>query len=208
MSSFLSTLCEQTIGRFLPINIDRLRIFGRRPVRIDDNDPFRQGSCPTNPPESTTDRTKFGVRGCVVYGYPSTGGVLIKGSVDLVDMVFLSLPRFHEAQRSPSAEEEDRFCNLLRQIGATWWPSKEERIGVDMGSREKTAEEKKVLVFGWPVDGVGVWVLRFASDRQVPRDLGRMYYAVNMEERIQIMKEYGAEFVEDVSQVEELRDTL
>jgi hypothetical protein len=97
MSSFPSTLCEQTIGRFLPINIDRLRIFGRRPVRIDDNDPFRQGSCPTNPPESTTDRTKFGVRGCVVYGYPSTGGVLIKGSVDLVDMVFLSLPRFHEA---------------------------------------------------------------------------------------------------------------
>jgi hypothetical protein len=54
----------------------------------------------------------------------------------------------------------------------------------------------------------GVWVLRFASDMQVPRDIGRMYYAANMEERIQIMKEYGAEFVEDVSQVEELRDTL
>ncbi|KAL2851354.1 hypothetical protein BJX68DRAFT_236221 [Aspergillus pseudodeflectus] len=208
MSGFLSTLCEQTIGRFLPINIDRLPIFGRRPDPIDDNDPLWQGSCPPNPPESTTDRTKFGVRGCIVYGYPSTGGVLIKGHVDLVDMLFLSLPRFQVAQRSPSAEEEDRFCNLLRRVGATWWPSKEERIRVDMGSREKTAEEKKVLVFGWPANGVGVWVLRFASDRQVPSDLGRMHYAMNMEERIQIMKEYGAEFVEDVSQVEELRDTL
>jgi hypothetical protein len=73
---------------------------------------------------------------------------------------------------------------------------------------DATEEEKKVLVFGWPVDGVGVWVLRFESYGQVPRDFGGMHYAVDMEERIRIMREYGAEFVEDVSQVEELRETL
>jgi hypothetical protein len=128
--------------------------------------------------------------------------------VDLVDMLFLSLPRFHTVDRAASDEEEDRFCNLMRRIGATWWETKEEYMMVNMGSRERTEEEKKVLVFGWPADGVGVWVLRFESKRQVPRDLGRLHYAVNMEERIQIMKEYGAEFVEDVMQVEELRDTF
>ncbi|KAL2794887.1 hypothetical protein BJX66DRAFT_186562 [Aspergillus keveii] len=219
MSNLLSTLCEQTIGRILPINVDRLPIFGRRAVLNDDNnddddDPFSQDfqvrsvSCPTNPPLPTTNRTEFGFRGCFVYGYPSTGGVLIKVNADLVDMLFLSLPRFHVAQRSSSVEDEDRFCNLLRRIGATWWPSKEDQFDVMMQVKDATAEEKKVLVFGWPADGVGVWVLRFESYGQVPRDFGRMHYAVDMEERIRIMREYGAEFVEDVSQVEELRETL
>ncbi|KAL3486566.1 hypothetical protein BJX62DRAFT_246695 [Aspergillus germanicus] len=206
MSNLLSTLCEQTIGRILPINVDRLPIFGRRAVLIDDADddpiwqnfPVRSVSCPTNPPLPTTNRTEFGTRGWFVYGYPSTGGVLIKVNADLVDMLFLSLPRFHVAQRSASVEDEDRFCNLLRRVGATWWSSKEDRFD----------KEKRVLVFGWPADGVGVWVLRFASAGQMPRDFGRISYAMNMEERILIMRVYGAEFVEDVSQVEELRDTL
>ncbi|KAL5048330.1 hypothetical protein BDW71DRAFT_213696 [Aspergillus fruticulosus] len=180
-SYFPSTLGQQTTGCADPSSLCPI------PHQQTAMDNPRGVSCHTNPPESITDRTRFGVRGCIVYGYPSTGGVLIKGPIDLVDITFLSLPRFHVAQRSPSAEEEDRFCNLLRRLGATWWPSKEEYIMVNMGSREKTEEEEKVLV---------------------PRDIGRMYYAANMEERIQIMKEYGAEFVEDVSQVEELRDTL
>jgi hypothetical protein len=69
-----------------------------------------------------------------------------------------------------------------------------------------TEEEAKVVEFGWPTDGVGVWVLSFASAEQLPRDFGRMHLAMNMEEKIQIMKEYGATFVEDVTQVEELYD--
>ncbi|KAL3447267.1 hypothetical protein BJX65DRAFT_295896 [Aspergillus insuetus] len=204
MSNLLSTLCEQTIGRILPINVDRLPIIGRRVVLNDDDDdaswqdfPVRSGSCPTNPPLPTTNRTEFGTQGCSVYGYPSTGGVLIKVNADLVDMLFLSLPRFHVAQRSSSVEDEDRFCNLLRRIGAKWWSSKEDRLEVMMKATDATEEEKKVLVFGWPPDGVGV-----------PKDVGRISYAMNMEERLQIMREYGAEFVEDVSQVEELRNTF
>jgi hypothetical protein len=159
--------------------------------------------CHTNSPESITDRTEFGTRGCIIYGYPSTGGVLIK-EADLLDMLFLSLPRSHVAERSPSADEEDRFCNLMQRTGATWWPSKEDWIEVQMGMREMTEEEEKVLIFGWPTDGVGVWVLRFPSARKIPRDFGRMSLAINMEERIQIMREYGAMFVEDSTQVEEL----
>ncbi|PKX99537.1 uncharacterized protein P174DRAFT_509441 [Aspergillus novofumigatus IBT 16806] len=163
-----------TIGRLLPINVDRFPIFRQRTVIDDQPD----GSCPTNPPLSTTERTVFGIWGCVIYGYPSTGGVLRKDA-DLVDMLFLSLPALTE----------------------DW-------VEVQLDGREMTEEEAKVVEFGWPTDGVGVWVLRFASAEQLPRDFGRMRLAMNMEEKIQIMREYGATFVEDVTQVEELHDTF
>ena len=87
---------------------------------------------------------------------PSTGGVLIKEAADLLDMLFLSVPRSHASQRSPSADKEDRFCNLMRRTGAKFWPSKEEWIEVKMEMREITEEEEKVIVYGWPTDGVGV----------------------------------------------------
>jgi hypothetical protein len=148
----------------------------------------------------------FAIR-CVVYGYPSTGGVLIKDGPDLLDMLFLSVPHIHPLQRSPSADEEDRFCNLMRRIGANFWPSKKEWIKVMMQLREITEEEEKVMVYGWPTDGVGVWVLRYGSASQMPLDFGRMSFAMNMDERIQIMKEYGAMFFEDVTQVKEFDGT-
>lgn len=208
--NFLSTLCQQTIGRFLPINIDRFPIFHQRTVMDDPqdrDDPQDQGAPYfTDPAVSATARTVFRIQGCTVFGYPSTGGVLIK-EADLVDMLFLSLSRSHASQRSSSADEEDRFCNLMRRTGATLWPSKHDQIAVEVGLREGTEEEDKVMVYGWPTDGVGVWVLRFKSTEQLPGDFGRISFAMNMEEKIQIMREYGATFVEDVTQVEELNTT-
>ncbi|KNG81759.1 fungal specific transcription factor [Aspergillus nomiae NRRL 13137] len=196
--NFLSTLCQQTVGRLLPINVDRFPTLFHQQTVID-NPQDRVCSCPVNPPLSTTERTVFGIGGCTVYGYPSTGGILIK-KADLLDMLFLSLPRSHVSQRSPSVDDEDRFCNLLRRTGATFWPSREDWFDTRMGLREITEEEEKVIVYGWPTDGVGVWVLRFKSVEQLPRDFGRISLAMNMEEKIQIMREYGATFVEDVTQ--------
>jgi hypothetical protein len=111
ISTFLLLSANKPLAAYFPFPI-----FRQRTVTDDQPD----GSCPTNPPLSTTERTVFGIWGCVVYGYPSTGGVLRKDA-DLVDMLFLSLPRSHASQRSPSAEEEDRFCNLLRRSAATVW---------------------------------------------------------------------------------------
>jgi hypothetical protein len=71
-----------------------------------------------------------------------------------------------------------------------------------------TDEEKKLLLFNWPADGVGVWVLRFASAEALPRDFGRISLEMNMEERIQIIRKYGTTFVEDVMQVEELYEAF
>ncbi|KAJ5678635.1 hypothetical protein N7462_006879 [Penicillium macrosclerotiorum] len=193
-SNYLST------GRFLPIAINN-NFFHRRTVIYDDS---QEISCRPDPPPSTTQRTDFGGKGCMIYGYPSTGGVLIK-EADYLDLLFLSLPRSHESQRSPSADEEDKFCNLLRRTGATWWPSKMTWMMAQLGF-EKTQEQEKVVVFGWPMDGVGVWVLRYENDSQLPEGFGRISFAMNMEEKIQLMREYGAAFVEDVTQVEELHD--
>ena len=165
------------------------------------------GSCPQDSPLSTTKRTAFGRLGCTIYGYPSSGGVLIK-EADIVDMQFLSLDRFHPSQRSFNILEEDRFCAMMRRVGATWWASEQEWVDVELGMRERTELEKRVLVFGWPTDGVGVWVLRFGSEREVPRDFGRVTLAVSMDERVQMMREYGAVFYEDVEGLKELREGL
>ncbi|KAJ5679470.1 fungal specific transcription factor [Penicillium macrosclerotiorum] len=204
VSAFLSTLCQQTMGRLFPISINPIsNYFYRRPGI--GNVPDDWASCSRFPPLSTTERTEFDRGGCMVYGYPSTGGVLAK-EANLHDMLFLSLRRSHESQRSPNADEEDRFCNVMRRTGATWWSSKEDRLEALMGAREMTEEEEREVVFGWPTDGVGVWVLRFESARQLPRDFGKISFAMNMEEKIQIMREYGATFVEDSTQVDELRE--
>lgn len=79
---------------------------------------------------------------------------------------------------------------------------------MELGVRERTELERRVLVFGWPTDGVGVWVLRFASEREVPSDFGRVGLAVSMDERVQVMREYRAVFYEDAGRVEEFREGL
>lgn len=198
--NLLSTFCQQIIGYLLPIEVSS--ILPQQTVMRDS-----RIFAPIGPALSKTERTVFGPEGCVIYGYPSTGGVLIKEGADLVDMLFLSVPRSHTSQRSSSADEEDRFCNLMRRTGAKFWLSKEEWIAVTMERREITEEEEKVMVYGWPTDRVGVWVLRYKSAGEIPRDFGRMSFAMNMDERIQIMKEYGATFFEDVTQVKELDGT-
>lgn len=61
------------------------------------------------------------------------------------------------------------------------------------------------MVFGWPDSGGsdgseaerGVWVLRYASDKEVPGDFGRLKFVVSSEEKIEVMREFGAIFVED-----------
>lgn len=52
----------------------------------------------------------------------------------------------------------------------------------------------------------GCWVLRFGDQTDVPRDFGRVGLAVSRDERVEVMKEYGALFYEDPRLVEELRE--
>lgn len=75
---------------------------------------------------------------------------------DLVDMQFLSLSRFHASQRSPSTDEENKFCSLLRRAGASWWDNKEDRLEILAGRGFMMEENEREVVFGWPTDGVGL----------------------------------------------------
>ncbi len=100
-------------------------------------------------------RTEFGRLGCTAYGYPSSGGVLIK-EVNLVDMQFLQLDRFSAAQRSSNMAQEDEFCARMRKIGAIRWANQQAWVDVQLGLREATALESRHLIFGWPTNGEGV----------------------------------------------------
>ena len=105
---------------------------------------------------------------------------------------------------------EDGFCNRMRMLGAGWWAEEQEWIDVQLGLRARTALEGRRLVFGWPTGdgGGGVWVLRYGSEREVPRDFGKMALAVDMDERCRVMRGYGAVFYEDPGRVEELEGWL
>lgn len=78
----------------------------------------------------TTQRTSFSRGGAEIFGWPSAGGVLYKDDVDPVVLNFLGEDRFSKSARSPSAAEEDRFCQQLRRIGATWFSSWSEWVYV------------------------------------------------------------------------------
>jgi hypothetical protein len=121
-------------------------------------------------------------------------------------LLYLSLSRSQACERSTDPNEEDKFCDSLQRIGAIWWISKQDWINATLGGRDSTEEESKVVVYGWPTEGVGVWVLRYESEGDVPDDFGKLRLALTMEERIATMQEYDAEFAEDASQVPELRD--
>lgn len=125
---------------------------------------------------------------------------------DILDMLYLSVPRSHPVQRSDDASVEDAFCNRLRRIGATWWASEQESQDVLAGVCKTTEAESKVLVFGWPSDGSGVWGLGYASEDEVPEDFAMFRMALDMDKKIEAMCEFGAEFIADVPEVEELPD--
>lgn len=173
--------------------------------------------------QPTDVRSYFDGGGCHAHGHPSCGGILIKKSVNIVDLQFLSLPRLAASKRSYNDQEEDSFCELLRRIGAKWWKDEPSHLmslhGLDAYDGDPDDDEKdheiqtaneararQIITFGWPADGFGVWVLRFKNKRSVPAACKTLDFALNMEEKIEIMKTFGAEFVEDPSLVQELQE--
>ena len=150
------------------------------------DNPF--GSCPTNPPlHHHTYSLRLPPRMHRLRLRPDQG-------TDIVGTQFLSLNRFQRSKRSTNIVEEDNFCALRLRLRATWWASEQEWIDVQLWVRDGTELEKRVLVFGWPSDGVGIWMLRVASGREVPSDCGRLGMTISMDERIEVMKKYGALF--------------
>ena len=173
-------------------------------------------------------RTYFDSVGCHIHGHPNCGGILIKRAAKIVDLQYLSLPHLSSSERFQNATEEDEFCERMRRVGASWWKNEAEFLRAYHGEDDyydggihhpnddepdpdiETANEVRArssVTFGWPMDGTGVWVSRFTSSRRLaymPRGFRKIDFAINMEERIQVMQEAGVEFVEDLSLVKEL----
>ena len=79
---------------------------------------------------------------------------------------------------------------------------------MQLGVMGGTELEQRVLVFGWPTDGVAVWKLRFASEREAPSGFGRFGMANSMDERVEVMNEHGAMFYENPDEMNELGKML
>ncbi|CBF83122.1 predicted protein [Aspergillus nidulans FGSC A4] len=115
----LSTLCHQTMDRFLPINGDLLPHIGQR--RASDDAQNREiSSRPTNPALSMTERTAFNTQAYTVYGYSSPGGVQINES-DLLDMVSCRSRALMHCSVHPVPMKKTIFvmscCGLARRSG-------------------------------------------------------------------------------------------
>ena len=161
------------------------------------------------PPPNTTQRIIFDEFGCRIYGWPSKGGVIIRKNADLVELKQLGFdPLDPPSIRSDDQEREEAFCEDLRKIGGKWWRSEKRCLDVhflDWNDTEPTAEELRVVWFGWPKEG-GLLVIQFERDER-PDDIGRLRMAVTMEERCKLLTgRFGAKFYEDPALYDELAD--
>lgn len=119
--------------------------------------------------------------GARVRGWPSKGGLYTLSSCLTVELDFLGLNRFEEADRpqNPKSAEadEEAHCKRMRQLGATWWPSPDdESMWWFLNPEEKWKLTKPVTYFGWPAQG-GVWVLNTTIIGASEMGAGRIHIA-------------------------------
>ena len=174
-------------------------------------------SCP-DPTYFETSKRYDPLDGPVVYGHPSTttSGILIK-TVTAVELLHLNLDRFRAATPSSDPADEDEFCRRLRRVGAVWWSSYHAWVDAEVFRGELMSSEENVtrvvVETGWPSSGSGgVWVFRYDADKwdATSRTVAsHLRLALNMDERCQIIQEFGGSLFADPDTCEELRmDTM
>ncbi|KAI0531655.1 hypothetical protein GGR58DRAFT_524228 [Xylaria digitata] len=143
----------------------------------------------------TTRRVIFSAHSTYVYGYPSSGGVLVLPFCNGVDLSFLGLSRFDPAEREDPAEE-DLHCTRMRKLGAWWFASVYEYETMEFFS-PGTRARKMLVVAAWPQSGPGVWVLAMRVIEASQRGLGRVWNASSIDERCEVVKILGGKFYHD-----------
>lgn len=146
-------------------------------------------------------RVRFYSHGAAVRGWPAKGGFYALNGVHAVEMDFLGLDRFKEADRpknfntTAGAEAEETHCRRMRQLGARWWRSGHAESTWWFKNPKESWDPltKPVTYFGWPADGQGgVWALNTTLYGASEMGAGRIHIAITMEERCKIMEELGA----------------
>ena len=169
----------------------------------------REKIAPHPGPRDADKRTVFGEFGCTVYGWPSSGGVVIRLNADLVELKQLGFDPLNPATaRYADIEKEDTFCKELRMIGGKWWPSEKRFIDVWFGSWDESGpseKELRLVWFGWLENG-GLLLLE-GENMEAPEDIGRLRMATTMEERCAVMrKRFEVVVFEDPKMYDGLKD--
>lgn len=147
-------------------------------------------------------RINFNTRRITAYAWPSEGGLLAK-EVDGLDLLQLGVSRFQPTQRSEPFDQqaEDEWADTLRRIAPRWVHSPREMYPND---RPRTAIEQAQVFVLWPAGGnSGVWILRYPNGR-VPMEFSVYDACLTLEERLEVMKRFGAEYYENPEDVFEL----
>ncbi|KAK4985127.1 hypothetical protein LTR66_008275 [Elasticomyces elasticus] len=170
-------------------------------------------------------RTEFLPLSCKTTAYPSSGGIVL-GYFSAVELAHLDLSRTKQANRSSDPVEEDDLALRMLHLGAHWWPNwrlyahHQERILEGILYDFHFPPHVNV---GYPSSGKGVWVFKFSADERIwdeedqrkpyldrkPDDWdGRINMALTMNERCDVLKDFGATFYEDVEDCKDIPTTL
>jgi len=170
-------------------------------------------------------RTEFLSRLCKTTAYPSSGGIVL-GYFSAVELAYLNLSRTKPANRSSDPAKEDDLALRMLHLGAHWWPS-----WILYAIHQKWIIDGIPYDFhfppnvnvGYPSSGKGMWVFKFSADKRTwdeederkpylerkPEDWeGRIGMVLTMDERCEVLKDFGATFYEKVEDCEDIAKTL
>ncbi|RYP18791.1 hypothetical protein DL765_003726 [Monosporascus sp. GIB2] len=151
-----------------------------------------------------TRRVAFGTHTTIVYGYPSSGGVLVLPYCNGVDLTFLDIPRFEPVERSEDPAAEDRHCHRMRKLGAWKFTSVREYELMELFSPEELGR-KILVVAAWPQSGAGVWVITMHVNEAAEKGLARVWNALSMDERCEVVEKLGGKFYHDPADCPDLK---
>ena len=176
-------------------------------------------------PHDCNTRTKFLAGSCKTTAYPSMGG-LVLGHFSPPELDYLALSRMTPANRSSSPADEDDLAARMLGLGANWWPS----WNFYSRHRERISELipydyhfPPVVHVGIPQGSHGVWVFKHSADEQTfdakhprkpyldrePDDWeGRIRMAMSMDERCQVIKDFGGMHFETAEDCPDISTSL
>lgn len=156
---------------------------------------------PSYPQRSTSKRALYGNYGCTVFGWPESGGLILRQDCDLVDLKYLGIDPFNiPTSRYADQGTEDDFCAALKKIGGKWWRSEQRWLNVCLANwtpdTEPSEEEMRAVYIGWPEEG-GVLVLE-KEESFIPDEVGMLRMVSSMEERCRLLRDrLGAVYYTD-----------
>jgi hypothetical protein len=161
-------------------------------------------------------RTEFHITSCIVYSYPSSGGIILKKVVG-VELDYLGLPRTESPKCYEDPSMEDAFALRMLQLGAHWWPSLKfyGRHPTDLYPYGYHYPPDRHV--GYPSSG-GVVLLELFSEAcsarleyDPPRTPGtwmRVALCSSMDQRCDVLKAFGARYYEEGNPCDKLPLTL